>query len=253
MSLNTRRVKSVGLGLLLLAMMATGTIASATPLDGQLNFSGTAVVSLFGIDFIPPVGGGTGQIVVLPGGNLGDYSVFNSGIFVGDIDDRDETTQGAGVPLNIPNWITLPMGYSFQLEFVQPGGFPSADCNSAPANGQQCTIPPFDPGTGTLVSPYNLANFNDTTGGLDSSASFTVNGTAFGNGESAAFEGVLNATYELPYQDLINALMNGESVTMPFSATLIVTSSAVPEPSSLVLGLGGAALIGAGLLRRRKS
>jgi hypothetical protein len=257
MSLKTRKVLSVGLQLLLLAVLATGTVASASPLAGQLNFSGTAVVSLLGIDFIPPTGPGEGQIVVLPGANTGDFTPFNAGLFTGTLDNRTEATQPVGTPISIADWLEIP-GFTFTLEFIRAGSFSAADCFAAPANQQNCTPAPFDPDgpgpLGPILSPYQLTNSLDTDGDIGSTASFSVRGTALNTstGDMGAFVGVFNATFQkVPYQTLLATVLAGGTVNAPFTAQLLV--EAIPEPSSMALGLGGLILVGAGLVRRRRA
>jgi len=259
MSLKTRKLISVGAQLLLLAVLATGTFSSATPVQGSLNIAGTAVVSLLGIDFVPPPGAGVGEIAVLPGGNTGDFAFLNAGFNTGLLVDRDPSQQ-AGVPLNVPNWLTVP-NFAFTLDFIRPGSFSSGSCFDPPANEQTCTPPPFDPdGAGplpALLSPYNLANAIDATGNVSAKASFFVSGTVvnlLNPLDTGDFEGEFTTTLlNVTYQDLLNTVLAGGTVTAPFSATFTVTpTSIIPEPSSVALALSGAALLGAGLLRRRK-
>jgi hypothetical protein len=254
-----RKLRSVGLQLLLLAVMAAGTVASASPLAGQLNIAGTGSVSLTGVDFIPPVGGGTGQIVVLPGANTGDFAFLNSPpIVLGSIQDRDESTQPVGQLINIPNWLNAST-FSFTLRFIQVGTFSPLGCFAAPADAQTCTPPAFDPdGAGpqpAIPSPYNLTNFEDTDGDIGSTASFTVNGTVVNtaNGDTALFAGVFNATFQkIPYQTLLAQVLSGGSVNAPFTAQFTVRDiPQVPEPSSMAMALGGLVLVGAGMVRRR--
>lgn len=241
-----------------LVAAATCSLAFSTPLAGQFNFGGTAVVSLLGVDYIPPDGGGNGQIVVLPGGNTGDFAVLNSGFTFGTISDRNEATQPVGEPLMVNNWVTLAAlpNLQFTLEFVRPGSFSAADCFASPANEQTCTLPPFDPdGAGPLpaiLSPYNLTNFIDTSGQLSSTASFSVRGTVLDTvtSEALPFDGVLNATFQnIAYQQLVSTVLAGGSVTTPFTAQVTV----VPEPSSAALALIGVACVTLRLARRRRS
>jgi hypothetical protein len=241
---------------MLLAVLATGTFASATPITGTLNIAGTAVVSAFEIDFIPPVATGTGDIVILPGGNTGDFSVFNVGFTPGTLVDRD-SSQTAGTALNVPDWMTIP-GFSFTLEFIRPGSFSSAACFDPPANEQNCTPPPNDPdGPGPLpavLSPYNLTNAIDATGNVSAKASFFVIGTVtnlLNPNDIGTFEGEFTTTLlNVSYQDLLTTVIAGGTVTAPFSARFEVTP--IPEPSSLALALGGAVLLGTGLRRRQR-
>lgn len=239
------------------AAAATCNLSFAAPLAGQFNFGGTAVVSLMGVDYIPPVGGGTGDIVVLPGGNTGDFAVLNSGFSFGTIADRDEATQPVGQPLSVANWLTLNAlpNLSFTLEFIRPGSFSAADCFSVPANEQTCTLPPFDPdGAGpdpAIRSPYNLTNFTDAGGRLSSTASFSVRGTVLDTitSEVVPFDGIFNATFQnIPYQQLVTTVLSGGSVTTPFTAQVTV----VPEPSSAALALAGIACIALRVSRRRR-
>jgi len=242
----------------MLAVLTAGTFLSATPLSGTLHIAGTAVVSLLGIDFIQPPGGGVGEIVVLPGGNTGDFAFLNSGFNTGLIVDRD-ASQTVGDPLNVPGWLTIP-NFSFDLRFIRPGSFGSADCFAPPAADQTCTPPPFDPdGPGplpSLLSPYNLSNATDTNGNISSSGAFFVAGVVnnlLDPTDQGAFLGQFTTTdLTVPYQELLNKVLAGDTVTVPFSATFIAASVNIPEPSTLALTIGGAALLVAGLLRRRK-
>jgi len=258
MSLKTRLTSGVA-QFLVPTVLATGTFASASPVSGTLHIAGTAVVSLLGIDFVPPAAAGVGEIVVLPGGNTGDFAFLNAGFNTGLIVDRDQS-QPVGEMLNVPGWLTIP-NFSFDLRFIRPGSFSSADCFIPPAADQTCTPPPFDPdGPGplpALLSPYNLANATDTNGNISSSAAFFVAGVAtnlLDPTDQGAFLGQFTTTdLTVPYQELLNTVLAGGTVTLPFSATFIAVDDVlIPEPSTLALALGGAALLGAGLLRRPK-
>jgi len=227
-------------------------LASATPILGTLNFTGGATVSLLALDFAP-TGGGTGSVRSIPGavGNTGSFSGLTD-TSVGTILDRTEGSQPAGVPLLPPNGINNYLVFSvdlpsaiFRLDFVEPGTFTSAACSTNPALAapqQTCTPPPV----GTVVSPYNLTNFLDATGGISSSAAFSVRGTVLNSltGEVSNFNGRFTATFDRPFQSLLADVLGGGTVTTPFSARFNVT--AIPEPSTLVLVFAGVGLLAFG-------
>ncbi|MBC7926039.1 MAG: PEP-CTERM sorting domain-containing protein [Bryobacteraceae bacterium] len=227
----------------------TAMLATATPINGSFSFGGGATVNLTSLDFVP-VGGGTGTIVTIPGPNTGSFAALNGGFTFGSITDRTDVSQPVGQPLSVTPYLTLAAfpTYLFTLELVLPGQFSSAQCFAAAANGQVCTVPP----SGDSVSPYNLNNFTDATAGLSSSASFSVRGTVIDTSDNSLsnFDGVFTATFlGQPYQQTLGTVFLGGSVNVPFSATFNVTS-AVPEPSSILLGLSGLAMIA--LVRRKK-
>jgi hypothetical protein len=239
--------------LLTVALCATSLVVSATPVTGQFNIGGTARVTFTSLDFIPPVGGGTGIITTFPGANTGTFSVLNAGFTPGTLTDRD-ASQVIGAPLNVANWLVLSAlpDLNFTLHEIIPGQFSSAACASAPANQQSCTLPPL----GGSLSPYNLTNFVDAQAGLSSTASFSVRGTVTDpTGPASNFVAVFTATFlGRPYQSLINDLTPGSGgpgfVDAPFAATFTVAP--VPEPGSMMLGFSGLALVGGSMLFRRR-
>jgi len=236
-------------------------LLSATPIVGTLNFTGSATVNLFGLDFAPD-GGGNGQIRSVPAsnGNTGSFAGLND-TSVGLILDRTEATQPVGVPLNPPNginnYVTFPIALPnaiFRLDFILPGAFSAAQCGALPAPNQQCTPPPTAPpgGGAPIVSPYNLTNYLDASGQVSSNAGFSVRGTVINTltQEVSTFNGTFTATFlNTPYQSTLSQVLGGGQVRVPFSATFIVT--AIPEPSTLAM-VGAFALIAGLKLRKRR-
>jgi len=235
-------------------------LTSATPIVGTLNFTGSATVSLFALDFSPD-GGGNGQVRSTPAsnGNTGAFAGLND-TSIGFILDRTDATQPVGQTLNPPNgvnnYLTFPTALPnvvFRLDFILPGTFSSAQCNAAPAAQQTCTAPPIPNGSGgTSVSPYNLTNYLDASGQISSNAGFSVRGTVLNTltNEVSNFNGTFTATFlNIPYQTTLSTVLSGGSVRVPFSATFVVTS--IPEPSTLAM-VGGFALLAGLKLRRRR-
>jgi hypothetical protein len=226
----------------------TGATANAAFVQGELNIGGTAVVTAEGLDYVPPVGDGDGTILTLFG-NTGTFAPLPLGS-EGTILDRTEVTQPVGQTLSIPDYLVLSAlpNVRFRLEYIAPGSFGSGSCFAAPANGQNCTLPPSPTGA---LSPYNFNNYIDATAGLSSSASFSVRGTVWDVSTPdllSNFNGVFTATFlGTSFQENIATALGGGEVTAPFSASF--TATPIPEPSTFLIM--GAGLVGLSLRLRR--
>jgi hypothetical protein len=238
----TLKLTVLGLMLATLSSLQAATI-------GQLFLGGQAEVTLTTIDwtmpYIPgPAINGTGTTLVTGGNGIFGGVPFGSPL---TIVDRDALAgQPAGVPINVPNWLSGPgLGtLVFDLTFILPGVYSSAQCGAAPADEQTCTPAAAAP----FTSPYNLSNFNDGTG-LSSNATFSVSGNVrntAGNTTVGTFTGVFGAEFQnQSYQQVLSTVLAGGSVLPSYSATLTV-SSEIPEPGSIGLfALGGGLLIAA--------
>ncbi len=247
---------------ILLCLIASAVqVVGAAPITGKFNLGGTVTISSAGLDFLPPAGDGTGILTTLPGGNTGTFLTLNSGFTGATIVDRDEALHPAGEPINVPNFIQLSAlpAISFELLFIQPGGYLPDDCAAAPANGQTCTPAPFDPDNGgpltSRPSAYNFANYIDSAAGLSSTATFSVLGIGMLGGDATPFRGTFNMTFlGQPYQNTL-ALMAAGGTTVPFSATFDfnpIPNDEVPEPGAAsLLGVGGLVLGSVRYLRNR--
>lgn len=251
-------IRRPGLRLLTLACLSavSASYIFATPISGEFHFAGTAVVSQFALDFIPPAAGGIGTITTVAGANTGDFTTLNGpdAFSLGQIKDRPATQEVGAPGLNIANYLMLNAlpNFQFTLQQIRVGSYTSTQCFAPAANQQTCTLPnnPVDP---TLRSPYNLSNFIDTTGVLSSSATFSVQGDVLNTltNEQSTFSGVFEAVFKgRSYQTVVNQVLGGGVVNAPFSATFTVTP--IPEPSTTFQLVSGALLLGfSGFLKRR--
>jgi len=104
-------------------------------------------------------------------------------------------------------------------------------CGSVPAAGQICT---------PAGSPFTYINTSSKSSSLD----FDLVGvTADGLG---TWEGDFSTQFGENYQTLLATLGSGGSATNTYSATFTVTTSAVPEPTTI-----GVSLLGLGLIALR--
>jgi hypothetical protein len=250
-----------------LVLLSCAGSALATPIAGTFRFNGAAVITEQMTDFTaasgdPRLTATEGDIVFANAGNTGDFAFLDGPFKFGDLEDRDANVQRTGQLLNVPSYLEFydRPNWNFVLTRVQPGVYNQAQCFAAPANEQTCTPPPqpaTQPPPGELVSPYNLANYNDIVNGvatLSSSATFSVEGYVenlddLGNVTGVSrFSGTFAAVFQgRSYQEVLTAVLAGIPVTTAYGAEFVVT--AIPEPSTL--GFTGIALIGLAAAARR--
>jgi hypothetical protein len=201
----------------LVVAMAFGMLAFAAAPVGVLSFNGSAGMSRVGFD-VAPTGGGAGAITV-SNGSSGDFAGF-----VGtsqNIGDLDFSTQPVGVPIYVPNWLTLP-GYTFALQFIVPGS--PIDCSSSPPTsiGESCTLPP---------SPFVFTSLGNST-----AISFGVSGTVTNAaGEAAAYTGIFTTQILSPASSVISAMISGVTLTRSFAAQFAVIGPLDPLELSVNL------------------
>ncbi|HWD98066.1 MAG TPA: hypothetical protein VG345_03485, partial [Bryobacteraceae bacterium] len=179
--------------------------ASAAPITGTVNISGSVAVGATFIDFQPPVGPPNGAFVVSNSGNTGSFAALNN--TTGTIMDLNETveTPGSSFPA-LMGFVTFTTAPDIRLDLtsIDPGTFTSTDCFAAPAAGQTCTP------TGPFPNPFNLSNGSATT----SAASITFRGNAVNTltGETGAFVGIFSTQFTVPYQTLLSEITSGGTV-----------------------------------------
>lgn len=207
---------------------------SAAPI-GELNITGDLSVGQTTIDFLPPAGTGFGFFNI-EASSTGDFAALGTD---GLIRDLDMTAQPVGVPFLLPAFISFPVNVNpnivFDLTFIEPGVFGTAQLASPPAPGQTATPP---------GSPFNLVNTTSDS----SVASFTVRGVArdLSDGSSLPFIGVFTSQFSSQsYQELLAVIAAGGTVDKSYSATFTV----IPEPGALSIMVIG--LIGLAGVRRR--
>lgn len=230
----------LSLGLLAAAFSPT---VKATIINGELNITGGIRVTANTIDFLPS-GTGTGLFGIDQFSQTGSFaSVAGTN---GVIRDLNVLVQPVGTPFLLPNFLTFNAapGLRFDLTFIQPGTFSSAECAAAPAAGQECT--PFS------TSPFNLNNVSATSSG----AQFNVRGTVTDGSADPASNFVGTFSTQFPVQNVQQVLAQLGSagfIEKSFAATFVVTpGSAIPEPGTISFLLAGSVMLIAGGLVRRK-
>jgi hypothetical protein len=243
--------RSVVTGAMALTLLFAGAVGSQAAPVGILNIAGEVSVTATTIDFLPPMPA-AGEFMVLPFTTTGDFTgIATNPPPQGRIKDLDVMAQPVGTPFLLPEWITFtgPVGanYVFDLTFIRPGTFGSAQCLAPPAPGQTCT--PDVPGG----SQFNLANFTASA----SFVSFVVEGWARTTSDAAGtglpFIGTFSTQFtDRSYQELLQTVLpppggQGGAISASYSANFLV----IPEPGTMSLLLGGL-LVGAGAVVRRR-
>lgn len=224
--------------------------ASAAPITGTVNISGSVAVGGTFIDFQPPVGPPNGVFSVSNTGNTGSFAALNN--TAGSILDLNEMVQTPGVAFpTLTGFITFTADPTIRLDLtsIDVGSFTSTDCFAAPAAGQTCT-PPLGFGGAVGTNPFNL---NNTSAGT-STASITFHGTAVNTatGETSSFIGVFSSQFTVPYQTLLSDITAGTTVSTSYSASITATpTSTVPEPATMILL--GSGLIGIFVIGRKRT
>lgn len=231
----------IKLGIVLAAM---ATQMMATPISGVLNIFGDVQVSAPGgvgyIDFLPPVGGPTGDFTV---SSLlsqdGDFEAL--ALTPGKIKDLDQGAQPIGVPILVTEFLTFGADSDivFDLTFINPGSFGVGDCFTIAAAGQTCTPP---------GSPFNLSNQTAN----QSVASFSVRGNVrrVSTGELSDFVMTFTTQFsDQSYQQLLSTITTGGTVEASFSGEANVI---VPEPGTASLLAASGLLTAFATYMRRK-
>lgn len=171
--------------------------------------------------------------------STGDYAGLDNQ--VASIETLTSATEPAGTPFPDTLFVTLPSGPSpLLVNMIYAGVDGPTDCGAPPSAGpppQVCT-PPLPVGE----SPFNLQNLPPASS-ISSTGAFSLSGVVEGNPAETWFA-TFTSQFNVPFQTVLAMLGPGENQTVSdsYSATFTV-SSAIPEPSTLLMFALGLALI----------
>ena len=236
------------LGLLLMigSVFLFSTNASATTV-GLLQIdsgAGSVTVGLNSIDWLPPVGGGTGTFLVGAGSTL--TSALGSPVAgsLGTVLDLS----GASV-LPIANFMTFSSvpGLAFDLSFVGPGSA-NTNCAGLPIGGS-CSV--------FVGSPFILTLTPTGTGVVFAVGGIARDGTTPSNW-IGNFTTPIAGTTPLQIQQIFGCVAGqgaaactnpGATLNSTYAGQFVATPTAIPEPNSI--GLLGLGLIGLFCIRKK--
>jgi hypothetical protein len=208
-------------------------LASAGPITGSFNMSGTVTVTASTIDWNSDVSPFTSQMFSLSSG-AGSFSGVNG---QNTIENLSIVSEPVGT--SFPGVTFISFGASglpaLLLTEIYSGTGGTAGCSAAPAINETCTIanPPFG-------SPFTFTD-DPPPSALQSDAKFVFSGvTADGTADWTA---IFTSQFSQSYQTVLAAFAPGGSgtVTNSYSGTVTFTPvpSSVPEPGTIMLtGLG---------------
>jgi hypothetical protein len=215
--------------------MFTARVASAQ-LSGTFNATGSVRISTAGLDF-----GGNGVppgAFTISAGPTGSFALFTG--LTGAVADVNLTTHPVNTPFTDLNFLTFTTQptLAFDATLLAVGGFSSALCAAPAAAGQQCT---------PTNSPFAFINTSSTA----STFTFALSGVAHDGAGTGTFTSVFAASAQTSYQNLLEVLNAGGSLSASYTASVQVTPvTTVPEPASGALLFPGAVVL-AVVVRRR--
>jgi hypothetical protein len=237
--------------LALAALILSATASSAAIVTGVLNIDGAGggvKVNGTTIDFAP-LGGPTGDFDIVDP-STGTFEPLEG--TEGEILDLQVGVVPPGADVFIPDFLTFDAApnLTFSLLRLEEGVFSDAGCGSG-ALGSTCT-----PDLGPFKSPFELFNTN-------SGVSITLSVLTLasdGSGDPATiYRGTFTTqiTEELvagagrpTIPQVLAAAAQGGILASSWSANFAPVA-VIPEPSTVVLGLAGFALLGIGRFARR--
>jgi len=189
--------------------------ARASLITGELNFTGSATISLDSVTF------NNGNIFNIGPANMQQGGFMALGGTAGSIDNITNPPDAPGVIFFTPGFMTFAAAPNISITLLEliPGTDGAAGCTDAPpASGQTCT--PTTPG----VSQFNLQNTSATS----STASFAILGDEIDSLTDTS--SLITGTFTIPlttmnFQDLLAVVSGGGTITAPFSGQIIPARS----------------------------
>ena len=245
-------VASLSLGLALM----TPVPASATAVTGTLSITGNASVSatavVFQCDLLAPFScpANTGQFQVTgPAAQSGSFTSL--ALTYGNITSLNALTEPLNQTFSLPDFITFAANPNIVLDltFIHLGT--GGAC--PPSGGSSCT--PTVPALVTPANPAGLSPFTFTNVGTGVTGELSVSGVTrnIGTGETAAYNGVITATFtNTTVSQLLSEFATGSSVPSSYSGEFVAAAVPVPTPEPSSFLLLGSSVLGLFPVIRRK-